>query len=231
MAKKTFFVTGTDTGVGKTSVSAALLVAARKQGLRTIAVKPVASGCERTPEGLRNSDALALQGAMTEKLVYEQVNPVSLEPAIAPHVAARQAGVQLSVSRLAGFCRGVMMRPAELCLIEGAGGWRVPLNQRESFAGVPRELGVDVILVVALRLGAINHALLTAEAIRHDGLRVAGWVGNRPDSMPMDEEQDTVEFLQQHIEAPCLGLLPWVGNADPELLSRNLDLSPLRLSG
>lgn len=227
MAKRTFFVTGTDTGVGKTSVSAAILVAARKQGLRTIAVKPVASGCEQTADGLRNSDALALQSAMTEAMPYEQVNPISLKPAIAPHVAAQQAGVHLSVSRLTGFCRGAMMRPADLCLIEGAGGWRVPLNAQESFAGVPRELGIDVLLVVALRLGSINHALLTAEAIRHDGLRLAGWVGNRTEAMPMDEERDTVDYLMQHLGAPCLGLLPWVENADPEALSAYLDMSSL----
>src|SRR5680860_139512 len=174
MAKKTFFVTGTDTGVGKTMVSAAILEAAKAAGKRTLGMKPIASGCESTPEGLRNEDALALQQAATETIAYDLVNPVALAPAIAPHVAAVQAGRTISADRLVGFCRGMQMRPADLLLIEGAGGWRVPLNDRETYSAVPRELGVPVILVVALRLGCINQALLTAEAIHNDGLVLAG---------------------------------------------------------
>lgn len=141
MAKTCYFVTGTDTGVGKTLVSAALLEAAKARGMRTLAIKPVASGCDMTPDGLRNEDALILQAAMTESLPYEQVNPVALAPAIAPHVAAAEAGRSLSAQRLVGFCRGLQTRPADLMLIEGAGGWRVPLNERETYAAVPRAPG------------------------------------------------------------------------------------------
>lgn len=227
MARQTYFVTGTDTGVGKTLVSAALLCAARNLGRRTLAIKPIASGCEQTPDGLRNDDALMLQAAMTETLSYDQVNPIALEPAIAPHVAAAQAGRQVSVQRLVGFCRGLQLRPADLLLIEGAGGWRVPLNDRETYAGVPAALGVPVVLVVPLQLGCINHALLTAEAIRADGLRLAGWVANRPTPAVMTNEAESLDYLQSHLGAPCLGILPWKDNPDPALLSTRLAVEQL----
>lgn len=173
---KTWFVTGTDTEVGKTAISCALLQAAARRGLRTAAVKPVAAGCD---EQGHNEDALALQAAMTEALPYAQVNPVALAPPLAPHIAAAQAGRRLQVSRLAGLCRGVSSGPVGFVLVEGAGGWRVPLNDRETLADLARELGGGVILVVGMRLGCINHALLTAEAIARDGLALAGWVANQ----------------------------------------------------
>lgn len=227
MARQTYFVTGTDTSVGKTLVSAALLCAARNLGKRTLAMKPIASGCDKTPEGLRNDDALMLQAAMTETLTYDQINPVALEPAIAPHVAAAQAGRQISVQRLVGFCRGLQLCPADLFLIEGAGGWRVPLNDRETYAGVPVALSVPVIMVVPLQLGCINHALLTAEAIRGDGLRLAGWVANRPTSAAMSNESESLEYLLSHLGAPCLGVLPWADEPDPGILSTCLAVQQL----
>ncbi len=227
MARKSFFITGTDTEVGKTIVSAAILEAARMMGKRTIGMKPVASGCEQTPEGLRNEDALMLQAAMTESLPYDRINPVTLEPAIAPHVAAEQAGRQLTAQRLVGFCRGLQMQPADLLLIEGAGGWRVPLNDRETYSAVPQELGVGVILVVPLRLGCINHALLSAEAIRNDGLTLAGWVANRPQQETMSCEQETLNYLLSHLGAPCLGVLPWHQDPNPEALADFLKLDAL----
>lgn len=227
MAKKSFFVTGTDTGVGKTLVSAAILELAAAKGLRTLGMKPIASGCEATPDGLRNEDALALMKAMTESIAYEQVNPIALEPAIAPHVAAAQAGRQVTAERLVGFCRGLQMRPADLLLVEGAGGWRVPLNDRETYSAMPASLQMPVILVVPLRLGCINHAMLTAEAIRRDGLVVAGWVANRPDPQPMECEKETLTYLQSHLGAHCLGVLPWQADPDPVALSKNLALDVL----
>jgi dethiobiotin synthetase len=227
MAKKSFFVTGTDTGVGKTVVSAAILEAAAAMGLRTLAMKPIASGCDVTPDGLRNEDALALMNAMTEPLAYEQVNPVALEPAIAPHVAAAQAGRQVTADRLTGFCRGLQMRPADLLLVEGAGGWRVPLNDREAYSALPVSLNMPVIMVVPLRLGCINHALLTVEAIRRDGLPLAGWVANRPDEQPMECEAETLNYLQNQLGAHCLGVFPWQPEPDPVELSRRLRLDVL----
>ncbi|TVP57309.1 MAG: dethiobiotin synthase [Halomonadaceae bacterium] len=210
MAKHTFFITGTDTGVGKTTISCGLLSLANSAGLRTLAMKPIASGCEQTADGLRNDDALALQACASEPLSYERINPIAMAPAIAPHVAARQAGKSLSADRLAGFCRGLMMVPGDLLLIEGAGGWRVPLNERETYADVPKALGVPVILVVGLRLGAINQALLSAEAIARDGLRLAGWVANQVEDTPMEAMADTLEYLRGHMGAPCLGHVPYL---------------------
>ncbi|WP_144823382.1 dethiobiotin synthase [Marinobacter piscensis] len=227
MAKKTFFVTGTDTGVGKTMVSAAILEAAKVTGKRTLGMKPIASGCESTPEGLRNEDALILQAAATEALAYDVVNPVALAPAIAPHVAAKQAGCLISADRLVGFCRGMQIRPADLLLIEGAGGWRVPLNDRETYSTVPRQLGVPVILVVALRLGCINQALLTVEAIRNDGLMLAGWVANHSEPEDMSCVQETLSYLMEHIPATCLGVIPWVEDARPGIVSHYLGVDAL----
>lgn len=231
MVKRTYFVTGTDTGVGKTIVSAAILEAAKAAGKRTLAMKPIASGCDRTPDGLRNEDAEMLKAAITEKLPYDTINPIALEPAIAPHVAATQAGKQVTAQRIAGFCRGMQIRPADLLLIEGAGGWRVPLNDRETYASVPVELKLPVILVVPLKLGCINHAILSVEAIRADGLVVAGWVGNHPEESTMSCERDTLNYLSAHLGAPCLGVLPWVKNTNaadmPEILSSYLNISPL----
>lgn len=227
MAKHSFFVTGTDTGVGKTLVSAAILHAANARGLRTLAMKPVASGCEETPEGLRNEDALMLQAAMSESVSYEQINPIALAPAIAPHVAAAQAGRTLTAQRLVGFCRGLQMQPADLFLVEGAGGWRVPLNDNETYARFAVELALPVILVVPLKLGCINHALLSSEAIHADGLKVAGWVANRPEQAVMSAESDTLSYLQRHLPAPCLGVLPWQQEPDPAKLAALLDVSPL----
>lgn len=227
MAKKTVFVTGTDTEVGKTMVSAAILEAAKAAGKRTLGMKPIASGCENTPEGLRNEDALILQQAATETLAYDLINPIALEPAIAPHVAAAQAARTISADRLVGFCRGMQMRPADLLLIEGAGGWRVPLNDRETYSAVPRELGVPVVLVVALRLGCINQALLTAEAVRNDGLVLAGWVANHAGPSAMSCEQETLDYLMEHIGAPCLGILPWIEGAAPKALRGYLDVDVL----
>ena len=231
MAKKTYFVTGTDTGVGKTIAAAAILEAAKAAGKRTLAMKPIASGCDQTAEGLRNEDALMLQAAITEDIAYDTINPIALEPAIAPHVAAQQAGKHLTAQRLIGFCRGLQIRPADLMLVEGAGGWRVPLNDRETYSAVPRELGLDVIMVVPLKLGCINHALLTAEAIRADGLFLAGWVGNHPEAEPMSCEQETLNYLSTHLGVACLGVLPWIDATPtaelPKVLARYLNIKPL----
>ncbi len=224
--KKRFFIAGTDTDAGKTLVTTGLLTAANRQGMRTIGLKPVAAGCEQAPEGLRNADALQLQEAASIKLSYEQVNPIAFEPPIAPHIAAEQEGRNLSADRLAAYCRGAMMQPADLILVEGAGGWRVPLSTRESLARLPQLLELDVILVVGMKLGCINHAILTAEAIARDGLRLAGWVANHIDphmSCP-DENLATLERL---FRAPLLGRVPWLEQPSADAVADCLDLSKL----
>ena len=206
---KTFFVTGTDTDAGKTFVSVALLHKARAEGLTTAAVKPVAAGCEVTSAGLRNGDALALSQAMTLNLPYETINPEAVEPPIAPHIAAADIGKYLGASRLAEQCRQVMKQNADFTLIEGAGGWRVPLNNEETFADIPKLLDIPVILVVGMKLGCINHAVLTYEAIRHDRLNIAGWIANQvnPDMLRKEENLSTLKHM---IDAPFLGYIPWV---------------------
>jgi dethiobiotin synthetase len=221
-----FFVAGTDTDVGKTFVACALLTAANERGLSTAAVKPIAAGCESTPEGLRNEDALALQEAMSLDLPYQQVNPVAFEPPIAPHIAAARVGKSVSADRLLGFCRGVIMKRADFTLIEGAGGWRVPLNARETLAKLPVELKVPVILVVGMKLGCINHAILTAEAIRRDGLQLAGWVANTPES-EMSCYEENIETLKSLMPCPCLGEIPRLEGAGAEQAAQYLSIDTL----
>jgi dethiobiotin synthetase len=221
-----FFITGTNTEVGKTWTSRALLLAAHAKGLRTIALKPVAAGCERTSEGLRNEDALLLQQVMTEPLAYDQVNPVALEPAIAPYIAAEQIGRALSVDALAQHCADVLRRPHDFALIEGAGGWRVPLNNRETLADLAIALQTPVILIVGMSLGCLNHALLTAEAIERDGLTLAGWIANSP-SPAMDCLEQNVATLNARLSVPCLGQVPFLAGKTPEEASRYLMLNSL----
>lgn len=213
MKRMRFFVTGTDTGVGKTYVSCLLLEAFKQQGLKTIALKPIAAGCETVGGQLRNDDALQLQQHMTETLAYEEINPFALEAAIAPHIAAANEGRRLLVSRIAGMVRGAAMQPADVTLVEGAGGWYVPLNDKETLADLVRELQLPVILVVGMRLGCLNHAILTARAIYRDGLRVAGWVANciEPD---MPELEANIQTLKTLLSAPCLGVIPHAPQAD-----------------
>ncbi|WP_250461606.1 dethiobiotin synthase [Microbulbifer litoralis] len=224
---KSYFVAGTDTEVGKTHVTAALLASAAQRGLTTAAVKPVASGCEETADGLRNADALLLQRAMTLELPYQQVNPIALEPAIAPHIAAMEAGRRLDVSRMAGVCRGVMSAGADLVLIEGAGGWRTPLGPRTFLSQLPRELDIPVILVVGMQLGCINHALLTAEAVHRDGLALAGWVANFRSPVPMSRPDENLATLKTLLPAPLLGVLPFDPQADYRSAAAHLDPTPL----
>ena len=227
MATRHFFITGTDTDVGKTVVTAGLIETANQAALSTAAIKPVAAGCESTESGLQNTDALQLQAAASHPLTYQQVNPVALEAAIAPHIAATEEGKQLSASRLSGFCRGLTLLPVDMLFIEGAGGWRVPLNNRETLADIPKQLNSEVILVVGLRLGCINHALLTAEAIRRDGLSLAGWVGNvlHADMPRLDENIDTLKRL---IPEPCLGILPRLSDTAPNQVAAYVSLPKQR---
>ena len=221
---RTWFVTGTDTGVGKTAISCALLLAAREAGLKTAAIKPVAAGCD---EAGHNEDALQLMDCMTEPLEYAQVNPVALTAAIAPHIAAQQEQRSLQVSRLAGLCRGVMSGGADFVLIEGAGGWRVPLNARETLADLAVQLQVGVILVVGMRLGCINHAMLTAEAIARDGLKLVGWIANQPgEAMPC--YQENLETLQRRLRAPLLGEVPQLSPFDAVAASKNLNFEAFK---
>lgn len=207
-----YFITGTDTDAGKTLVATALLAKARRQGLTTLGLKPVAAGCEQHVDGLRNADALALQALTRPQVDYHTVNPVALEPAIAPHLAAAQTGRTLRLAELDDAVRPLLAEPRDLVLVEGAGGWRVPLSMGEDLSGLAIRLDLPVILVVGLRLGCISHARLTLEAIRADGLRVAGWVATRTDA-DMSEYEANLASLDALLEAPCLGKVPWLGTS------------------
>ncbi len=223
MAVKTYFVTGTDTDVGKTLAATGLIEAANQQGRRTAAIKPVAAGCEDRGLGLQNSDALQLQAAVSHPLSYQQVNPIALQAAIAPHIAAEQEGRSLSAQRLSGFCRGLTLLPVDILVIEGAGGWYVPLNHRETLADVAKQLNPEVILVVGLRLGCINHTLLSLKAIRADRLKIAGWIGSTidPDMPQLDKNIATLERL---IAEPCLGVIPRLTDLSPQRVAEFIKL-------
>lgn len=221
-----YFIAGTDTDVGKTTVAAGLLYAAQAVGLSTLGAKPVASGCTVTPDGLRNADALALIAQSSLRLPYAQLNPFAFEPAIAPHIAAREAGVALHVPALQAAMQQVLQQQADFTLIEGAGGWRVPLSEHAALSDLAIALELPVILVVGVRLGCINHALLTAEAIARDGLALAGWVANVIEPRTARLE-DNLASLAERMPAPCLGRVPPLSEASAEAVAGHLNLALL----
>ena len=221
-SRRGFYVTGTDTGIGKTVASAALLHALRDQGLRAVGMKPLASGCKRTAEGWRNEDALALQAASDPRPRYEDVNPFALPQPLAPQLAARDAGVAVDLAPiLAAHAR--LARQAELVVVEGVGGWAAPLADTLMQADLVRALGLPVVLVVGLRLGCLNHAFLSARAIAADGCRLVGWIGNAVDP-DMARREDNLALLRAGLAAPCWGVLPHAPAADAQVLSRHLRL-------
>lgn len=221
-----FFIAGTDTDVGKTTIAAGLLRAAQAAGLTTVGAKPVASGCAMTADGLRNADALALLANSTLQLPYDEINPLAFEPAIAPHIAAREAEAVLTVQRLLAPMQAVLARQADFTLVEGAGGWRVPLDDQASLSDLAIALKLPVILVVGVRLGCINHAVLTAEAIARDGLPLAGWVANIIDPQTSRLEAN-LATLAERLPAPCLGRVPWMSDRSAEAVAAYLHLDLL----
>lgn len=214
-----YFVTGTDTDAGKTLVSSGLLALARRRGLTTLGLKPVASGSEMTRAGLRNADALTLQGQSHPAVDYATVNPYAFAPAIAPHLAARQAGRELRLDDLVHSLAAPLAEQRDLTLVEGAGGWRVPLNDNEDLSDLAARLDLPVLLVVGVRLGAINHARLSFDAIIAQGLRIAGWVANQIDPT-LAARDDNLATLARHLPAPCLGIVPHLGDAPSHALAR-----------
>ena len=217
----TYFVTGTDTDCGKTLVSSALLTAVAGE---TVGFKPVASGCEQTEQGLRNSDALALMAASSIKLPYDDINPFAFAPAIAPHIAAAQCNVMLSPNRIQAQLNMAQYLGADFSLVEGAGGWRLPLGDGHYMSEVVQAMQLPVILVVGMKLGCLNHALLTVEAIERDGLVIAGWIANQVDA-DMDNQAENITSLQNMISAPFLGHIPYLENPTAAAASKYIDVS------
>jgi dethiobiotin synthetase len=207
MPTHSIFITGTDTGVGKSVVAAGLVRLLAGRGRRVVGLKPVASGAERTAQGLRNADAVALAEASSVALPYELTNPHCFEPAIAPHLAARDAGVAVSIEGLTSWYRSASAG-AEIAIIEGAGGWRVPLHPTGFLSDFPERLGLGVVLVVGLRLGCLNHARLTLEAIAASGrCPIVGWIANQLDR-DYERVDDNLATLTGLLGRPPLAVVP-----------------------
>lgn len=200
-----YFITGTDTGVGKTHAACVAIRRLVGEGERVAGMKPIASGSEVTEAGLRNEDALALMAVSNVKLPYQTVNPYAFEPAIAPHLAAAEAGVEIDPAHIASLADHI---DADTLMIEGAGGWCVPIGPRLMLADLVRPLTREVILVVGLQLGCINHALLSARQIARDGFELAGWIANtlQPDMPALAEN---IATLSAKLDAPPMEILPF----------------------
>ncbi|WP_434355262.1 dethiobiotin synthase [Parasalinivibrio latis] len=220
-----FFVTGTDTEVGKTVASKAIMQAAAVKGFSVAGYKPVAAGSKETEEGWQNSDAIHLRQASNIELSYSEVNPCLLDTPASPHIAAATEGKTVDFEMLD---KGLLAlrEKSEFTLVEGAGGWRVPVTMDNALSDwvIPHKL--PVILVVGVKLGCLNHALLTAEAIRHDGLELVGWVANRVNP-GTDHYAEIIETLEHKLGAPKLGEIPYMPGIKRRDLSGFIDLSCL----
>ena len=222
MPLKRLFVTGTDTGIGKSVASAALLHALRREGRTAVGMKPVASGCERHAGGWRNEDALLLQAASVPRPAYDDVNPFALPEPLAPELAAASAGVSLGLEPIQdAFAR--LQAQADCVVVEGVGGWLAPLSATLDQVDVVRALDLQVVMVVGLRLGCINHARLTQQAIEASGARLVGWIANDIDPA-MARADDNFAILRRHLSAPCWGRLPHALPIAPEPLAHFLTL-------
>ena len=200
-----FFVSGTDTSVGKTRISLGLITLLQQQGQTVAAMKPVASGCVMTETGLHNEDALLLQAQSSVSQPYELINPYAFEAAIAPHIAAEREGVEIDITTIKIHFDQIQ-QCADSVVVEGAGGWLVPINNEQTMADLAKALNLPVVLVVNIRLGCINHALLTVAAIQQSGLSLYGWVANQIE--PVKEAEAIVETLKSKISEKCIGIIP-----------------------
>ncbi|MBS3963361.1 MAG: dethiobiotin synthase [Methylomonas sp.] len=225
--KPAFFITGTDTEIGKTWSTAALLRAFQQQGKSALAMKPVSAGCQWLDGRWQNDDALLLQRHSSLQLPYDWVNPYAFERAISPHLAANGVDIDLSVIR-AAFAS--LEQQADVVLVEGAGGWLSPLSDHLNNQGLATALDLPVILVVGMRLGCLNHACLSYQAIRASGRVCAGWIANSIDPA-MQALEGNLDYLQNRIDAPFLGLLPFVAHADFERLAAVVQPQLSRLEG
>ena len=219
---KGLFITGTDTGVGKTWISAGIMKLLKNQGQSVIGMKPIASGCKLTNAGLRNEDALILQQQSSVEIDYEQINPYAFAPAIAPHIAAEQADVTIDIQRITKSYHALSTQ-ADRVIVEGVGGWQVPLSGNNTVADLACALDLPIILVVGMRLGCINHALLTVQSIQQSGLKLAGWIANHIDP-DMEEQGQNLLSIQQRIEAPLFGSIPFQNTLDAENISSCLNI-------
>lgn len=220
-----FFITGTDTDSGKTVAAISLMQCLQSRGEQVLGMKPVAAGAEQTPAGLRNDDALKLQAQGSSLQPYATINPYLFVPPIAPHLAAEQAAVTIDFDNIAD-CFEQLATAADRVVVEGAGGWRVPLGAQGTIAELAKRLRLPVILVVGLRLGCINHALLSAESILATGATLAGWIGSRVDPA-MCQAEANIATLRQQLPGPCLGIIPHLDDPFAKQAAGCLTLSTL----
>lgn len=218
-----YFITGTDTHVGKTLISCALLKAFAAQGLRVVGMKPIAAGgslhtngvspailpadTEGNDENEQHEDVKKLRSASNIVASLDQINPYLFRQSIAPHIAARNNNIRIEIPRIMQFYRKLAAQ-ADVVIIEGIGGFCVPINESETSADLTQQLALPIILVVGVRLGCLNHALLTMSVIESRGLKCAGWVANIVDGNMLVQDEN-IEALQQRINAPLLGIVPW----------------------
>ncbi|MGI9213820.1 MAG: dethiobiotin synthase [Methylococcaceae bacterium] len=232
MKYKGIFITGTDTGIGKTWVAAGVMRLLKAQGLHVLGMKPVATGARLTPEGWVNDDALFLRQQASEVLDYATVNPWVFEPAVSPHIAAAEAGCPLDINRIAKAC-WALAEKTDCLVVEGIGGWEVPLNPHQSVADLAVQLGFPVIVVVGIRLGCINHGVLTARAIARCPVNRLGWIANLVDPS-MSYPERNVETLKSLIECPLLAALAYAdqdSGKDHPIFTRNQQYEILRVLG
>lgn len=209
---KGYFITGTDTAVGKTKVAGIILQQLGKKNYKVAGLKPVATDCARTPDGLINSDAKHLQNNSTIRFPYEWINPFVFEPPFAPYIAALQTGQRLSVTKIMEACKPVLNSQLDWLIVEGVGGWKQPLNKNETMADLAKVLSFPIILVVRLCLGCINHALLTYDNLLQEKVAIRGWIANICE--PLNETEleylmENIKIIQEYLDIPFLGLLSY----------------------
>ena len=220
---KGVFITGTDTGIGKTYVTLSLMEAFKEQGYKVAGMKPIASGAARKHEQLKNEDAESILQCCSESTAYELINPAVYELPVSPHIAARQTGHEINLSEIENSYKQLASKN-EVVIVEGVGGWRVPISEEQNMVDLVRLLGLPVIMVVGLKLGCLNHAILTAETIKTDGLNMVGWISNRVEEDYIFPEE-SLKTLKNTLESPCLGDLPFDNGSVVKNQSQSLNMS------
>ena len=215
-----FFITGTDTGVGKTWFTVAFMTALKRRGLNVMGMKPIATGAEKIKDRLINKDAELIMQNCSQTVSYDLINPFVFELPSAPHVAAKHEGVVIDLDQIIKNYY-LLKSMCDALVVEGVGGWRVPVTDKYSLADLVSKLNLSVILVVGMRLGCINHAILTAEAITADGLNLCGWVSNHLDRV-YSESGETIKTLKKRLNCPYIGYLPYNSDFDPDKLSTEI---------
>lgn len=220
-----FFITGTDTDAGKTWISLGLLKLLNENNIITTVMKPVSAGCTLTNQGLRNQDAEQLITAAKIKPVYQKMNPYAFEAAIAPHIAAKQTDVDINISDIKQQFSEISSQ-AEITIVEGAGGWLTPISEQQTMADIARELNLPVIVVVGMKLGCLNHALLTVRNILGMNLPIAGWIANSLENN-FNAIDDNISSLKTQLPIPFLGTIPYLTDFKPELIASHINKDKL----